>query len=389
MTNPVPDFDEMLDRRGTNSAKWDVAENELPMWVADMDFRTAPPIMDALRTRLEGGVLGYQIIPEGYAAAVAGWWSRRHGWDVDPAWILFATGVIPAVSSVVRTLTAPGEPVVIAPPVYHVFFNSVVNSGRIVLGSDLVRDPATGAYAVDWADLEAKLARPDVHLLIWCNPHNPVGRLWTADELRRLADLAARHDVVVVSDEIHCDLTAPGTGYVPFATVGGPGAASSITCVAPTKTFNLAGIQSGSVIVPDPTLRETIRQSLNRDEVAEPNAFAVDATIAAYSAGEPWLDALRDYVWANKRHAVATINDTIPGMSTTCSDATYLMWVDISALSRDSAAFCQALRTRTGLYVSDGAQFGGDGAGFLRLNVACPRARLDDGLDRLRRGATA
>ncbi|MCL1841700.1 MAG: pyridoxal phosphate-dependent aminotransferase [Propionibacteriaceae bacterium] len=376
----TPDFDAPIDRRGTHSLKWDVGADELPMWVADMDFAAAAPIRQALQRRLDNGVFGYTMVPDEYAAAVAGWWTRRHGWAVDPAWVGLTTGVVPAISSIVRTLTQPGEPVVVAPPVYNIFFNSIVNSGRIVLPSPLRRDPDTDAYEIDWDDLDAKLAQ--TRLLIWCNPHNPVGRIWSADELARVGELAATHGVTVLSDEIHCDVVAPGHAYVPYASIA---PANSITCVAPTKAFNLAGLQTASVIVPDAELRAAVMRGLNRDEVAEPNAFAIDATIAAFTHGEPWLDAARAYIQANKHHAVDVI-DAIPGLRAAESLATYLLWIDATALTDDSVALCAHLRATTGLYVSDGAEYGGDGAGFLRMNLACPRARVDDGLDRLRRG---
>ena len=376
----TPDFDAPIDRRGTHSLKWDVGADELPMWVADMDFAAAAPIRQALQRRLDNGVFGYTMVPDEYAAAVAGWWTRRHGWAVDPAWVGLTTGVVPAISSIVRTLTQPGEPVVVAPPVYNIFFNSIVNSGRVVLPSPLRRAPDTDAYEIDWDDLDAKLAQ--TRLLIWCNPHNPVGRIWSADELARVGELAATHGVTVLSDEIHCDVVAPGHAYVPYASIA---PANSITCVAPTKAFNLAGLQTASVIVPDAELRAAVMRGLNRDEVAEPNAFAIDATIAAFTHGEPWLDAARAYIQANKHHAVDVI-DAIPGLRAAESLATYLLWIDATALTDDSVALCAHLRATTGLYVSDGAEYGGDGAGFLRMNLACPRARVDDGLDRLRRG---
>jgi cystathionine beta-lyase len=381
-----PNFDEPLDRRGWGSLKWDVGAGELPMWVADMDFRAAPPIMDALRARVEHGIFGYTVVPDAYRQAVAGWWTRRHGWAVDPGWVDFTTGVVPAISSVVRTLTDPGDPVVVCPPVYNIFFNSIVNSGRVVRACGLLRD-ADGGYRIDWAGLDAALA--GTKLLIWCNPHNPVGRIWTPDELAHLGELANEHGVTVLSDEIHADLTAPGISYTPYAGVGAVNAAHAIVAVAPTKAFNLAGLQTASVIVPDPDLRARVVRGLNRDEVAEPNAFAVEAAVAAFTQGEDWLDALRAYVQANKHAAAAFINETIPGLSAVESLATYLLWIDASALCDDSVALCAHLRATTGLYLCDGAQYGGDGARFVRMNLACPRARLDDGLDRLARGVAS
>lgn len=378
----VHDFDEMVDRRGTGSMKWDVAAGELPMWVADMDFRTAPEIVDAIVARAATGVLGYSDVTDEYRAAVSGWWSRRHGWSIDPEWITLTTGTVPAVSSMVRSLTEPGDSVVLMTPVYNVFFASARNSGRAIDASQLVREG--DSYAVDFADLERRLAEPRSTLLILCNPQNPTGTVWGAETLARIGDLCARHGVTVISDEVHCDLTIGDASHTPFASVSVACAAVSATCIAPTKAFNLAGLQTASVVTPNPELRARIVAGFNRDEVAEPNAFAVDATIAAFTHGEPWLDQLRDYLAANRAHAAAAIS-AIPGLRAEPGLATYLLWIDASDLGVPSGELVAQVRESTGLVLSDGASYDPADSTHVRMNLACPRERLDDGLTRLRR----
>lgn len=377
-------FDEEIDRAGTNSLKWDVEDHELPMWVADMDFRTAPEIIEALQGRMEHGIFGYSVIPEEWNEAISGWWERRHHFMVEKEWILFATGVVPILSSVVRKLTTPGENVLIQTPVYNIFFNSIVNNGRNVLQCPLVYDG--NEYDIDFEELEKGLALPQTTMMILCNPHNPVGKIWDRERLARIGELCAKHHVLVVADEIHCDITDPGKEYVPFASVSDLCRENSITCVAPTKTFNIAGLQTAAAIVPNEFLRHRVNRALNTDEVAEPNVFAIQAAIAAFQHGEPWLDALREYLYENKRLARDYIAEQIPGVKVVDSEATYLLWLDCSALCSDTKALAEQIRQRTGLYLSDGVQYGRTGEAFLRLNIACPRTRLQDGLRRLRAG---
>ena len=383
------DFDTPVDRSGTWSLKWDVAAGELPMWVADMDFKTAPAVVAALSRRVEHGVFGYTEVPDAWNSAVCGWWRDRHGLEIDPASLVFCTGVVPAISSIVRKLTTPAENVLIQTPVYNIFFNSILNNGRRVLESQLVYDPgATGedVYRIDFDDLEAKLADPQTTLMILCNPHNPVGKLWDRATLERIGDLCARHHVTVVSDEIHCDLTDPGFSYVPFASASETCARVSVTCLAPTKTFNIAGLQTAAVMVPDPVLRHKVWRGLNTDEVAEPNAFAMDATIAAFTQGGPWLDALRAYVAENKRIAREFLEREAPCVRLVEGHATYLLWIDCRSVADDSLDLCRHLRRETGLILCEGSEYGAAGEGFVRMNVACPRSRLEDGLSRFGRG---
>lgn len=381
------DFDTPTERRNTNSLKWDVAEGELPMWVADMDFQTAPEIREAIMKRAEHGIFGYSVIPDAWYEAYIQWWKMRHGYTMERDWLIFCTGVVPAISSIVRKMTTPAEKVLIQTPVYNIFFNSILNNGRQVLESPLRYDGKE--YRIDFADLEEKLSDPQTALMILCNPHNPTGKIWDRQTLEKIGALCSRHHVTVVSDEIHCDLTDPGESYVPFASVSETCRQISITCMAPTKAFNLAGLQTAAVSVPDEVLRHKVWRALNTDEAAEPNAFAVEAAVTAFTRGADWLDALRDYLYENKKLAEAYIEKEIPDVRAVASQATYLLWLDCSGLigcGREAAGF---LRRETGLYLSEGSQYGGNGADFLRMNIACPRAVLKDGLERLKNGLAA
>lgn len=381
------DFDTPTERRNTNSLKWDVAEGELPMWVADMDFQTAPEIREAIMKRAEHGIFGYSVIPDAWYEAYIQWWKMRHGYTMERDRLIFCTGVVPAISSIVRKLTTPAEKVLIQTPVYNIFFNSILNNGRQVLESPLRYDGKE--YRIDFADLEEKLSDPQTALMILCNPHNPTGKIWDRQTLEKIGALCSRHHVTVVSDEIHCDLTDPEESYVPFASASETCRQISITCMAPTKAFNLAGLQTAAVSVPDEVLRHKVWRALNTDEAAEPNAFAVEAAVAAFTRGADWLDALRDYLYENKKLAEAYIEKEIPDVRAVASQATYLLWLDCSGLigcGREAAGF---LRRETGLYLSEGSQYGGNGADFLRMNIACPRAVLKDGLERLKNGLAA
>ncbi len=378
------DFDTPVNRRGTDSMKWNVGENELPMWVADMDFKTAPEILEAMEKRLAHGVFGYGDVTDEWYKAYIGWWKDRHGFVMEKDWLIFCTGVIPAISSMVRKLTTPNENVVIQTPVYNIFFNSILNNGCRVLENPLRYE--NGTYAMDFEDLEKKLSDPQTSLMILCNPHNPVGKIWDKETLERVGELADKHHVTVISDEIHCDITEPGKMYVPFASVSETCRKVSATCIAPTKAFNLAGMQTAAVSVPDPVLHHKVWRALNTDEVAEPNSFATTVAIAAFEKGENWLNALCVYIFENKRIASWYIETQIPGVFVVASDATYLLWIDVSALPGESGDIATYIREKTGLYISSGAAYGNAGKHFLRMNVACPRETFLNGLERLKKG---
>ena len=378
------DFDKVIDRRGTCSEKWDVTENELPMWVADMDFEAAPEIVSALQKRLDAKVYGYSYVPDEWYEAYISWWKRRHGFEIDRQWLVFVSGVIPAISSIIRKLSTPAEKVLVQTPVYNIFFNSIINNGRQVLESPL--DLIDGRYEINFERLEKDLSDPQTSLMVLCNPQNPGGRIWTRDELIRIADLCAKYDVRVISDEIHCDIVPPGTQYVPFASVSETARDISVTCISPSKAFNIAGLHSAAVYAANKKIRHMVWRGLNTDEVAEPNVFAVTAAVAAFNEGEDWLNSLNEYISENKKIATEYIASNIGTMSVVEGPATYLLWIDIRNLPEQGKGFAGFLREKTGLFLSDGEIYGGAGKGFLRMNLACPKALLNDGLGRLKAG---
>lgn len=381
------DFDRLTDRKGVGSLKWDVPEGELPMWVADMDFKAPPEITEALMARVEHGIFGYSVVTEDWYQAYQDWWGRRHHLEIERDWLVFCTGVVPAISSAVRKLTTVGENILIQTPVYNIFFNSIRNNGRNVLESPLVYDGRE--YSIDFEDLEKKLADPQTTMMFLCNPHNPVGKIWDRETLALIGELCARHHVLVLSDEIHCDLTDPGCEYVPFASVSEVCRKNSITCIAPTKTFNLAGLQTAAVMVPDPVLRHKLERGLNTDEVAEPNAFAVGGAVAAFNQGEEWLEELRVYLADNKRLVRSFMEERLPEIKVVPSQATYLLWLDCSRVTEDAGELAKFIRQDSGLYLTEGQEYGACGKQFIRLNPACPSMRLLDGLERLERSVKA
>ncbi|MCH5159518.1 MAG: pyridoxal phosphate-dependent aminotransferase [Clostridiales bacterium] len=379
------EFNKIINRRGTNSLKWDVGDNELPMWVADMDFQTAKCVTDAIVAKARCGVFGYQIVPNEWYEAIINWWRTRHDFVIDKNWLCFCTGVVPAITSCVKRLTNLGDNVVVLTPVYDIFFHSIENTGRHTLECPLVYE--NGRYGIDFADLERKLADSLSTMLILCNPHNPVGKVWTRDELKRIGDLCAKHGVTVFSDEIHCDLTAPDTQYVPFASASEKCNANSVTAISASKAFNLAGLQSAAIFAKNEQIRNKVVRGLNSDELAEPNAFAIEAICAAFSSeGALWLDGLREHIAKNKATVVEFLNRNLPEVKSIEQDATYLMWLDCSAITDDAESLCDFIRAETGLFVSAGNKYRGNGKYFLRLNVACPEATLTDGLNRLKEG---
>lgn len=377
-------FDKLTDRRGVNSLKWDCKGDELPMWVADMDFETAPCIMEAVSARARKGIFGYTVVGDEWYTSICNWWARRHNWPIQREWLIFCTGVVPAITSMVKRLSEVGDDVVLLTPVYDIFFHSVENTGRHVSESPLVYDGKS--YSIDFADLEDKLARPNASLMILCNPHNPVGAIWSAEELRRIGDLCIKHGVTIISDEIHCDIAEPGEHYVPFASLGQKYAQNCAVCLSATKAFNIAGLQCAAVAVPDPLLRAKVERGLNSDEVAEPNCFASVATVAAFNGGEEWLDELNAYIAANRAEAEGYISSNIARLKVVKGKASYLLWVDCSAVTDDAQLLADHIRRHTGLWLSAGNVYRGNGAQFLRINAACPRARLEDGLKRLKEG---
>lgn len=380
------DFDELIPRRGTNSYKWDSAADAgvLPLWVADMDFRTAPEIIEVLRRRVEHGIFGYTRVPDAYYEAVIDWFRRRHGWQIDREWIIYTLGVVPALSAIIKGLTEPGDRVLVQTPVYNCFFSSIRNNGCELVSNPLVRDGST--YRMDFDDLERKAADPRTKLLLLCNPHNPVGRVWTRGELLRAGDICLRNGVRVISDEIHCELTLPGYEHIPFASLSEAFRANSITCVSPSKAFNIAGLQIANIVSSDEEVRRRIERAININEVCDVNPFGVEALIAAYGRGAGWLDALNAYLYGNYRCLCDYFAEHLPQLPVTKLEGTYLVWVDCRALRLSSAELAGRLLERQKLWLNEGTMYGTEGEGFLRINIACPRSRLTEALERLKAG---
>ena len=390
-------FDVVPDRRGTASLKWDSAvergrpEDVLPLWVADMDHATTPGVTSALLWRTRHGIFGYSEPDAAYDAALTGWLSRRYGWRIDPAWNVVTPGVVPALAMAVRALSAPGDAVVIEEPVYYPFREVVEANGRTVVPVPLIRDP-DGAYRRDIAALETVLERTGARLLLLCNPHNPVGRVWSRDELTELAETTARHGVVVVADEIHADLALPGHRTTPLASLGQEVAARTVTCTSPSKAFNLAGLQVANILIPDPVLRARFRAELDAAGYSQPNALGLVACRAAYEGGDAWLDELREHIAAARAHVVDRLA-SVPGVEAVPGEGTYLLWLDctglLAAAGLDPDRLDDVILEEAGLWLDDGAIFGAGGRGFTRMNVGCPRATLDEALNRLEAGAAA
>lgn len=375
------DFDKTIDRRATNSYKWDSApEGVLPMWVADMDFRTAPAIIDALQKRVAHGIFGYTRVPDAYYDAVTSWFSRRHGWDIDREWIIYTSGVVPAVSAVIKALTVPGDKVIVQTPVYNCFFSSIRNNGCEIVSNPLRRTADT--YEMDFDALERCAADPRTKVMLLCNPHNPAGRVWTPDELTRLGNICLRNGVTVVSDEIHCELVYQGFRYTPFASLSDAFLHRSVTCVSPSKAFNIAGLQIANIVAFDNDLRNRIDKAININEVCDVNPFGVAATIAAYNEGEEWLNQLVDYLHGNYEAMAEFCRRELPEFPITRLEGTYLVWMDCSSLGMPSDALEHALLDDARLWLNAGTMYGAEGEGYMRWNIACPRSVMLDGLNR-------
>ena len=375
------DFDKTIDRRATNSYKWDSApEGVLPMWVADMDFRTAPAIIDALQKRVAHGIFGYTRVPDAYYDAVTSWFSRRHGWDIDREWIIYTSGVVPAVSAVIKALAVPGDKVIVQTPVYNCFFSSIRNNGCEIVSNPLRRTADT--YEMDFDALERCAADPRAKVMLLCNPHNPAGRVWTPDELTRLGNICLRNGVTVVADEIHCELVYQGFKYTPFASLSDAFLHRSVTCVSPSKAFNIAGLQIANIVAFDNDLRSRIDKAININEVCDVNPFGVAATIAAYNEGEEWLNQLVDYLHGNYEAMAEFCRRELSEFPITRLEGTYLVWMDCSSLGMPSDALEHALLEDARLWLNAGTMYGAEGEGYMRWNIACPRSVMLDGLNR-------
>ena len=383
MKNTEYDFQTVIDRHSTNSLKWDLFDDDYPMWVADMDFMVAPKIQQTILKRASHPVFGYSIVPDSLFEAYISWWDRRYGLKMSRDEMLYATGVMPSISSMIRCLTDVGDEILIQSPVYHVFFYVIEDNNRKVLENELIfRD---GKYEIDFDDLDEKLSK--VKMMILCNPQNPVGKIWSKEELGQIGELCKKHDVILISDEIHCDLTDPGTSYNPFMTSSDYN--NTILCISPSKSFNVAGFQSSVVYTKNPELLEKIRTQFHVDNSDSCNVFAVSAVEAAYNESEDWLEELKEVIFENKQIVKDYLEKELPVIRLVECDATYLLWLDCTSLNVSSNVLSEFLRSNQGLFLSSGSDFGQVGDGFLRLNIACPSKLLKEGLLRLKAGVIA
>ena len=413
-------FDELVERRGTNCVKWDECPSDdvIPLWVADMDFKVAPAILEAIRKRVEQGVFGYNIVPESYYEAIISWFRRRHQWEIQRQWILYTTAVVPAVSCVIKALTMPGEKVLILSPAYNCFFSSIKNNGCEVLECPLLftdddlqftsentdglielaskssvsrtldpqehfpqKELSTVNVSIDFSDFESKCADEKTTVFLLCNPHNPSGRVWTRKELQRMYDICKKHDVKVISDEIHCELIMPGYQFVPFGTITD----DCVVMNSPSKNFNTAGLQIANIICPNTSWRRRIDRAININEVCDVNPFGIVALMAAYNESEDWLDELNQYLWGNYTALCDFIGKNIPSWKVCRLEGTYLPWVDISAMGIPVEALCDRLLHEARIWINPGTMYGQEtGKDYVRFNIATQRSRLIEALERIK-----
>jgi cystathionine beta-lyase len=377
-------FDTAPNRYGSGSYKWDSSSDPdlIPLWVADMDFQTAPCVINALQKRVDHGVFGYTLVDSSYYQALANWFAQRHGWStINPALVIYTSGVVPAISAIIKALVKPGEGVIVQTPVYNCFFSSIRNNGCTIVENKLQRVDISATeftYRIDFDDLRQKVADPNNKVLLLCNPGNPAGRIWSREELTKVAELCRQNGVRVISDEIHCELTMPGLSYVPYATVD----TDAIICVSPSKAFNTAGLQIANIVCPNEEVRSRIDRAININEVCDVNPFGVVALKAAYSKeGAEWLDALRSYLFKNYLLTRDYLTANLPDCPIATLEATYLPWIDVSRFGIPSQQLEEQLKQQAKVWVNCGEMYG-DG-GYIRLNIACPRERLMEGLRRL------
>jgi len=379
-------FDEIIDRRASDSVKWATGaifnqEDAIPMWVADMDFRSPQPVVDAMVERARHGVFGYPRRSEVYLQAITGWFERRHGWQIEPGWIEPTPGVVISLSLAVLAFTQPGDKVIVQPPVYFPFFHIVKNNGRQIVENRLKIE--NGRYVMDYDALEGQLKDPRVRMLVLCSPHNPVGRVWTAEELRMLGEMCVKHNVVLVSDEIHCDLVYPGHRHVPTCTLSPEIAQNTVVLASPSKTFNLAGLSSSFAIIPNPELRRRYTVATDSIHIGGINIFGLLGVEAAYTTGEEWLDQALAYLGCNLDTLQTFVEQRLPRLKLYRPEGTYLAWLDFNGLGLDPAALRRMVLKDAGLGLNDGAAFGAGGEGFQRMNVACRGALLEQALAQL------
>lgn len=376
-------FDEIIDRRETDSVKWDLAKDAevLPMWVADMDFKTAPEITEAILKKVSHGVFGYGNVPDDLFSSIIDWWADIHQFKIERSCIISGPGMIPTLSAIVRTFVKSGENIIIQPPVYNHFYNTVENCNVGLLENSLIYE--NGNYQIDFEDFKLKASHSKTKIFLLCNPHNPVGKVWKRSELEKLAEICSRHHLMVVSDEIHADLVFEGHQHIPFASVAENYDLASATCGSPCKTFNLAGLPISYIISKNKEILDKIQKTFEIQETSYPNPIAATALIAAYQNGKEWMQELKIYLYENYQYLLEFVNQNLPEIKVIPLDATYLVWLDCRSLNKTSEELSKILLEEEKLWVNPGTLYGSAGEGFLRINIGCPREILIEGLKRL------
>lgn len=385
-------FDKVLDRENTSSLKWDFTEvvfgkkDVLPMWVADMDFEAPQPVKDAIKKRASHGAYGYSFKPPSFYEAFIDWVKNRHGWVIRREWMILTPGVVPALNLAVMAFTKPGDKVIVQSPIYPPFFPAIENNGRQLVNNQLRFK--NGRYEIDFEDLETKIAS-GARLLIFCSPHNPVGRVWEKEELLKLGELCLKNKVVLVSDEIHADLVFKGHKHTPTATISDDILNNTITCMAPSKTFNLAGLAVSAIIISNQTLFKMFSQSMEGVGIKAINNFGIVGFEAAYRYGKEWLEQLLDYLQGNLEFILKYFEERIPKIQVIKPEGTYLIWLDCRQLGMDTKSLNNFMVKEAKVGLSDGPTFGPGGEGFQRINIACPRSILEDGLKRIEKAVNS
>ncbi|MBU5255576.1 MalY/PatB family protein [Tissierella praeacuta] len=375
-------FDEIIDRKSSNSIKWSGANDILPMWIADMDFRVADEILDAMKKTIDHGIIGYDDRPDSFYESIINWVKDRYNWDIKKEWLVFTPGVVPGLGISVKSFSKEGDKVIIQPPVYPPFFGTVENNNRVVVENPLKYKD--NRYIMDMDDLEKKIDK-DVKIAMICNPHNPVGRVWTREELGAFGNLCIKNNIIMVSDEIHCDLTFKEHKHTPLASISDEFANNTITFMAPSKTFNIAGLFASVAIIPNENLRRLYSAAIENMAIVHTNGFSIAGFEAAYKYGREWLDEALRYIEDNADFAVDYINKNIPEIKTYKPEGTFLMWLDFKSLGKTSEEINELLINKGKVQLNNGATFGTAGEGFFRLNIGCPREVLKEGLDRIKK----
>ena len=384
MNNGKFNFDETVDRRNSHSVKWDQCQNDdvIPMWIADMDFKAAPCIMDALKKRLEHGVFGYANVPEEFYTSIINWFERRHNWKIDRSWIEYTTGVVPAIDAVLKAGTHPGENVVILTPIYNCFFTCIESNKCTPVEVPLAYNDDY-SYSIDYDALDKALADDNTHTLLFCNPHNPAGRVWRKEELLKVNELCLKHGVTVVSDEIHCEMMMPGEHYTPFASISQEAQANCVTCGSPSKSFNIAGLQAAFIVSSNSRIKADINKALIDNQVCAINPFGLEAFMAAYNHGESWIEQFNEYIAGNFALMREMMEKELPAFHITPMEGSYLAWIDVTSTGMTSAEVTKKLLDDAKVMVNDGVMYGKAGEGFIRINLATQRSVVEDATHRI------